>query len=229
MNTIRDNTPARQRFNEIHYEIRRRIALLQYPPGAKLDIDQLAEEFNVSRTPIRSVLQRLEYQGLLLTRHGVGSTVTELDFEHLNEAVQLRLKLAEMIGELTPRGPTPESIAKLAKAVDMLRSLRQEVDLEQFASIDIIVHESNTSLIGNTYLLQSYDDLYYVTARMWFYFLPQLDWQKEVDIFLSDTEARLGALELGDVKAFGYMTRNAVSASVIRLQHLIQQSTASES
>nr|MBX2837800.1 GntR family transcriptional regulator [Gammaproteobacteria bacterium] len=158
---LNDNTPARLRFHEIHYEIRRRIALLQYPPGERLDIDQLAGEFNVSRTPIRSVLQRLEYQGLLVNRHGVGTIVTELDYEHLNEAVQLRLKLAELIGELTPRTPTEEHIDQLTKAVEMLKKLRNHVDLGQFAYIDIIVHESNMSLIGNTYLLRSYDDLYY--------------------------------------------------------------------
>jgi DNA-binding GntR family transcriptional regulator len=218
INRINDNTPARLRFNEIHYEIRRRIALLQYPPGKRLDIDQLAEEFNVSRTPIRSVLQRLEYQGLLITRHGVGSIVTELDYEHLNEAVQLRLKLAELIGELTPRTPTAELIDELSSAVIMLDELRNQVDLEQFARIDIIVHECNIGLIGNTYLLQSYDDLYYATARMWFYFLPQLDWQKEIDIFQNDTETRLRALEQGDTKALSYMTRNAVSASIIILR-----------
>lgn len=223
LNRINDNTPSRLRFNEIHYEIRRRIALLQYPPCKRLDIDQLAEEFDVSRTPIRSVLQRLEYQGLLVTRHGVGSIVTELDYEHLNEAVQLRLKLAELIGELSPRTPTPEHIDKMSNAVTMLEGLRDHVDLEQFGRIDIIVHECNISLIGNTYLLQCYDDLYYATVRMWFYFLPQLDWKKEIDVFQNDTETRLRALELGDIKAFGYMTRNAVSSSIIRLQHLIRK------
>lgn len=220
-NQLKDNTPARIRFNEIHYAIRRRIALLQLPPGKRLDIDQFAEEFKVSRTPIRSVLQRLEYQGLLVTRHGVGTIVTDLDFEHLNEAIQLRMKLAELIGELTPKRQVKNQISDLSRAVSRLKKLRQKVDLEEFARIDIIVHECNIGLIGNTHLLQAYDDLYYRTARMWFYFLPQLNWKKEIDIFINDTETRLSSLELGDIKAFGYMTRNAVSASMIRLQHLI--------
>ncbi len=220
-NQFNDNTPARLRFNEIHYVIRRRIALLQLPPGKRLDIDQFAEEFNVSRTPLRSVLQRLEYQGLLVTRHGVGTIVTELDFEHLNEAIQLRMKLAELIGELTPRKQVTSQISDLSQAVNRLKMIRQKVDLEEFARIDIIVHECNIGLIGNRHLLQAYDDLYYRTARMWFYFLPRLNWKKEIDIFINDTETRLSSLEMGDIKAFGYMTRNAVSASMIRLQHLI--------
>ena len=185
------------------------------------DIDQLAEEFKVSRTPIRSVLQRLEYQGLLVTRHGVGTIVTYLDFEHLNEAIQLRMKLAELIGELTPNKQVTNQIIDLSQAVTRLKKIRHKVDLEEFARVDIIVHECNIGLIGNTHLLQAYDDLYYRTARMWFYFLPQLNWKKEIDVFINDTETRLSSLELGDIKAFGYMTRNAVSASMIRLQHLM--------
>ena len=226
INQVRDNTPARLRFNEIHYAIRRRIALLQLPPGERLDIDQLAEEFNVSRTPIRSVLQRLEYQGLLVTRHGVGTIVTDLDFEHLSEAIQLRMKLAELIGELTPIKQVDSQITDLSMAVSRLKKIRQKINLQEFARVDIIVHECNVGLIGNTHLLQAYDDLYYRTARMWFYFLPELDWKKEIDIFINDTETRLSSLELGDIKAFGYMTRNAVSASMIRLQHLMNKSIA---
>jgi len=225
-NQVKDNTPARIRFNEIHNAIRRRIALLQLPPGKRLDIDQFADEFNVSRTPIRSVLQRLEYQGLLVTRHGVGTIVTDLDFEHLNEAIQLRMKLAELIGELTPKKEVTNQISDLSQAVSRLKKIRHKVDLEEFARIDIIVHECNIGLIGNTHLLQAYDDLYYRTARMWFYFLPKLNWKKEIDIFINDTETRLSSLELGDIKAFGYMTRNAVSASMIRLQHLMDVSLA---
>ena len=106
-----DTSPWRLRFNTIHATLRERITLLTYPPGTRLDLDGLAEEFKVSRTPIRNVLQRLERDGLVLTRHGVGTTVTEVDLNHVREAMLLRMHLAEMIGNIQPRLPDQETLA----------------------------------------------------------------------------------------------------------------------
>ena len=216
-------TPSERRFEAIYHIIRERITLLRYPPGTILDIDALAAEFDVSRTPIRSVLQQLAYQGLVLSRHGVRTCVAPIDFEMLREAKAMRAHLAELIGVLSPLAPSDAAIRIMAEAEAECRNLIQHPDLESFARIDIQVHESICSLIGNRQLLQVYDDLYYRTARIWFYFLPRLDWREELSIFHQDILARLQAMQRGDTKAVGFLTRNAVSAVLIRLDSLISQ------
>jgi len=215
-------TPSRRRFHAIHTVLRERIALLSYPPGTRLDVDQLAGEFAVSRTPIRTVLQRLEYQGLVATRHGVGTTVTEVDFEHLREATEFRMRLAELIGDLQPLPPSPEAVARLAGARADCLAMLGHPDLEAFGRIDIRLHEAVCSVIGHSLLRQSYDELYYRTARMWVYFLPKLDWDEEVTHFLGDIDAVLRALQRGDPRAAGFEIRNAVSAALYRLGELIR-------
>ena len=216
-----DTSPTRRRFHDIHRALRRRIALLEYPPGTRLNVDELAGEFKVSRTPIRSVLQRLEYQGLVITRHGVGTTVTDIDFSHLREATVFRMRLAELIGELSPRAPSPEVIQTLAQACEECRHLFDHMDLKTFGRIDISLHEGICSLIGNSLLLQVYDDLFYRTIRMWTYFLPQRDWHSEVSFFLAHIEATHQAMQRDDTRAVGFLVRNAVSAAVIRLDDLL--------
>jgi DNA-binding GntR family transcriptional regulator len=223
-------TPSRRRFHAIHTALRERIALLIYPPGTRLDVDQLAGEFTVSRTPIRTVLQRLEYQGLVTTKHGVGTTVTEVDFEHLREATEFRMRLAELIGELQPLPPRPATIERLTEAREDCRKLRGRPDLEAFGRIDIRLHEAVCSVIGHSLLRQSYDELYYRTVRMWVYFLPKLDWDEEVTLFLGDIDAVLRALRQGDPRGVGFEIRNAVSAALYRLGELIRaaETTASD-
>ncbi len=44
---------ARARFERIYTLLRERICLLDYPPGMRLREEDLAEEFDTSRTPIR--------------------------------------------------------------------------------------------------------------------------------------------------------------------------------
>src|SRR3546814_17250695 len=68
---LRRPQARRVRSEAVHREIRERICLLGYPPGSRLSEDALALEFGVSRTPIRQVLHRLEFEGLVESRHGV--------------------------------------------------------------------------------------------------------------------------------------------------------------
>jgi DNA-binding transcriptional regulator YhcF (GntR family) len=87
-------TGARERFERIYGTIRDRICLLEYEPGTRLAEEDLAREFGVSRTPIRRVLSRLESEGLVESRHGVGTFVTDVDIDNLAQVFQLRMELA---------------------------------------------------------------------------------------------------------------------------------------
>jgi DNA-binding GntR family transcriptional regulator len=92
--TERRLSVSRERFERIYKTIRDRICLLEYEPGARLAEEELAREFEVSRTPIRRVLARLEGEGLLESRHGVGTFVTDVDLDALGQVFQLRMELA---------------------------------------------------------------------------------------------------------------------------------------
>lgn len=61
----------------IHREIRDRICYGYYATGQTLYETSLGREFQVSRTPIRQVLQRLALEQMAVTRTGVGTMVIE--------------------------------------------------------------------------------------------------------------------------------------------------------
>ena len=218
---LQDTSPWRQRFTIIYSELRERITTLHIPPGARLDVDALAQEFNVSRTPIRSVLQRLEHEGLAITRHGVGTMVTEIDIEHVRRTMQLRIHLAELVGSLNPIQPD-----KLL--LDELEALRNECHIkagqltpENFASIDIRLHGCKCHLIGNEVLRDIYDELYHRTTRLWFSLLPKLDQTIEFGQVIDDVQQTLDALRRGDVAAVGFITRNFNSAGLYRIDEIL--------
>ena len=62
--------------------IRRSICLANSDEEMILRETSLAEDFGMSRTPIRQILQRLAYEGLVETRSGVGNVVVPLLPEH---------------------------------------------------------------------------------------------------------------------------------------------------
>ncbi len=91
-----------QRHERIYKQIRERICLLQYPPGTILSETELAAEFEVSRTPVRRVVHQLHFEGLVDIKNGVGTIVTDIDLKTFKDIYDLRMRLSEMMGELSP-------------------------------------------------------------------------------------------------------------------------------
>jgi DNA-binding GntR family transcriptional regulator len=217
-----NDTPAARRFALLHRELRTRIVRHRYPPGHRLDIDALAAEFRVSRTPLRSVFQRLAYEGLVVSRHGVPTIVTEVDTAGLRDSLAFRMRLAELIGQLSPRAPGSATVARLEAARDEAAALdRTAPDVDAFVAVDLELHEAVCTLVGNPPLLLAYDQAYYLTARMWWLFLPELDWARELAVFTRELELQVEAVARGDVRAVGFNTRNALSALLHRLEALV--------
>jgi DNA-binding GntR family transcriptional regulator len=67
------------------------------PPGARIGEQELADEFAVSRGPIREALRILEREGLATLLPRRGAIVTELSADELRELLEIRAGLFEMV------------------------------------------------------------------------------------------------------------------------------------
>ncbi|WP_306115242.1 MULTISPECIES: GntR family transcriptional regulator [unclassified Roseovarius] len=93
-----------------------------YKPGDRLVESDLAEQFGVSRTPIREALQRLETQSLL-TRDGRSLIVSSLDHNQLAELYVVRAELEALAANLAARHATDEEVRVLQDMVEDDRKL----------------------------------------------------------------------------------------------------------
>lgn len=80
-----------------------------YKPGDRLVESELADRFQVSRTPIREALQRLETQSML-TRDGRSLIVASLDHNQLAELYEVRAELEGLAAKLAAQHATPEEV-----------------------------------------------------------------------------------------------------------------------
>lgn len=71
--------------------LRERIVSGQIAPGMRLSQQQLAEELQVSRTPLREAMQRLATEGLLVGEANRGMAVAPVELSHVEDAYALRL------------------------------------------------------------------------------------------------------------------------------------------
>ena len=79
----------------IYEEIKSQIINLDLLPGTKVKEEDLAKEFNISRTPIRGVISRLVKDSLLEVKPQKGTYVSKIDLSKINDYIYVR-KSVEM-------------------------------------------------------------------------------------------------------------------------------------
>ena len=209
---------SRERFERIYRKIRERICLLEYEPGERLAENELAAAFGVSRTPIRSVLSRLEAEGLVRSRHGVGTFVTDVDIEELAQVYQLRMELAVLIGRLEPVPRSAADIARVRALLDRCDRLEEGDHPREFARINMDFAQELSAMTGNQPLREISERLYYLTTRIWLKSVPRLNRRDEITVFRREMADILAAMEIGDLEAVGHIRRSHISMSFNRMR-----------
>ncbi|WP_259774114.1 GntR family transcriptional regulator [Aliiroseovarius crassostreae] len=211
---------ARDRFEILHLELRNRICMLDYAPGTRLSETELAEEFGVSRTPLRRVLARLEDEGLVHSVHGVGTFVTDVNIEELAQTYQLRMELAELVGKLSPKQPDAALSVRLSDLSHRAKALVQNPEPRAFAQLNLEFFLARLQLTDNAPLREISERLYIQTTRIWLksFFASIIDLNEEIGVFAREVDEVTAAIELGDLQAAALIQRAHISMSYSRMK-----------
>lgn len=180
--------------DEIHAELRERILLLDLPAGARLREERLAAHFGVSRTPIRQVLDRLEFEGLVTQGDRGGARVSQLDSKSLRDIWAVRLRLADIVGDFARLPADPSLIDRLRQLRADLDEVGRRRDLGELGRLYNRFHELMLQTYDNAALVQIQDLLYVQTARVWMQFLPEMDLGREIDVMAEEVDQTIEAL-----------------------------------
>ena len=127
-----------------------------YAPGTRLQEVDLAENLNVSRSPVREALRQLAADGLLLEIPNKGVYVKEFSARDIEEIYELRVML-ESYGILHSAGHiTSGRRDRLLGLLSDMENFLQKGDLQAYTTADEklhnhIVHLGDNSLINDTY------------------------------------------------------------------------------
>lgn len=126
-------------------------------PGDMLAETALAQDFDVSRTPIREALKQLEREGLVEVRSRVGTFVRKPTQREIHEMFQLKEAFEGLAaGLLARRGPVPE-LVQLQENVARSQEAVERGDTELYSEL---VHEFHSTLVAgadNHKLAEHYD------------------------------------------------------------------------
>jgi len=98
---------------KIYKEIRRSIIMGHRKPGERLDIEEIARQYNTSITPVRDALQMLTQEGLVSIKPRSGYFVTRMTLKQLRDMMELRKILELAAVERAAMRITPAQIQEL--------------------------------------------------------------------------------------------------------------------
>ena len=97
-------------------------------PGARIGEQELADEFQVSRGPVREAIRIVEREGLATVLARRGAVVTELSARELRELFEIRAGLFEIVARHVAAERPPELLAVLRSGLARLQALADDPD-----------------------------------------------------------------------------------------------------
>ncbi len=166
----------------IYKELERRIIEMEYKPGDAIVEKVLIEEFNVSRTPIREAILKLQQKGLLDLRPRVGTFVTQVDLESVMHAYELKTNLEAFAAELASIRASEQQIAELFEIIERFKHYDIVDDYKDCIKDDQRFHKIVREASNNPILISTLEELNIKTARFLQYIqyvIEDVNWFRE--------------------------------------------------
>lgn len=128
-------------------------------PGDRLLEVPLANQFKVSRTPVREAIRKLELEGLAFMLPGRGAKVAKMEEKDLRDIIEVRIFLERIAIGLACERITSDGIMKLETALDIFYHAISSKDIEKIVESDICFHELIFKTTGNFQMVQIMNNL----------------------------------------------------------------------
>ena len=168
---------------QIYNDLKTRIIYLEYAPGAILNEQELAQGFGVSRTPLRTVLARLEWEHLVKILPRTGVQVAEMELNTITNVFQARLELDDVIGTMAAKSFSMQGLKRMDEFIARCKDLVDHKDPKLLGDLDMEVKQLFCEAAANPFLEEMSQQLYMLTFRLWYFTMLKMDnttWNLEV-------------------------------------------------
>jgi len=140
-----------------HLQITQAIQHGQLKPGDRITEVELTKWLEISRTPVREALNKLESEGLITALPHRGMCITELDYQAVMELYQMREVLEATAAGLAAKHASEPEKAALKEILALQESSLDDSQLQ--ARQNRLFHNAIYHAAHNRYLLQSLNGL----------------------------------------------------------------------
>lgn len=146
-------------YQEVAERLRQRIFAHELTPGTWIDEQKLAEQYGISRTPLREALKVLASEGLVELKPRRGCYVTEISSQDINDIFPLMALLEGRCAAEAIVRAKPADIARLRKTHEQLEAAALDGRIDAFFEANQVFHRQIQELSGNRWLLTLIQDL----------------------------------------------------------------------
>ncbi|MDR6634622.1 DNA-binding GntR family transcriptional regulator [Phyllobacterium sp. 1468] len=189
---------------------------LKIAPGSRITVDNLVRELNVSQTPIREALGRLEGEGLVVKTHLIGySAAPQIARRRFDELYQLRLLLEPDSAARAAVAMDKDKLAALQTAAGIMgrgEGADERLRYSTFARQDALFHDKIMEIAGNELIREtlSHQHTHFHIFRLMFH-------SRVTEEALDEHEALLAAFAAGDAAGAERAMRTHLERSRDRL------------
>lgn len=138
---------------EVYGKLKELIIYNKIQPGDIITVGEMAERFNVSKTPVRDSLNALKHEGLIEVLPYKGYFVSRVDIKILLDLFQMRTILEGAAAELAAKNATAEIIEGLTALA--YKDLTSQENTVSFMQTNFNFHMAIAAASGNQYLCKS--------------------------------------------------------------------------
>ncbi|MFO7990597.1 MAG: GntR family transcriptional regulator [Thermodesulfobacteriota bacterium] len=198
--------------------LRERILYMEYQPGQILNENVLAQEFQVSRSPVRNVLNRLEWEQLVRIIPRTGSMVTEIEFNKIMHVFQVRFECEVLEIQLAANQLDDSHLIRLKEIKERCAALFDNKDRKAMAAVDADLRNLIHDAAGNPVLKEISDRLYTQTFRLWYGAMDKGDWNEEVSSMVEEIGNLSDLIRARDTKSMGPFRRKVLTDHFDRMR-----------
>lgn len=145
---------------KIYLLLKNRIIYREYPPGYKINIPNLQDEFGVSSSPIKDALSILAGEEFVEIIARKGTFVKDITPEDILEIEQIRIIIESAAIEIVAPEITDDEIAALEVLYQDTLMSSQEFDYMNYLNKDFKFHNEIIRLANNKRLSKIYEQLH---------------------------------------------------------------------
>ncbi len=146
-------------YQEVAERLRQRIFSHELPPGTWVDEQALAEQYGISRTPLREALKVLAAEGLVTLKPRRGCYVTEISEQDLDEIFSVMELLEGRCAHDAARKASDAQVRELEKVHARLEKAAASDDIDGFFEANQAFHHGLQEIAGNRWMLHVIGDL----------------------------------------------------------------------
>ena len=138
--------------NQVYAILKEMIANYRFQPGTRINVEQIAKELGVSRTPVWEAVGRLEQEGLVENIPNRGVFMTVLTPQKALDLYAVREVLEGMAARLAAIRIDQKSLAVMEACLEKQQLVVKQQNLKEYSKLDFLFHATVYELCGNAYL-----------------------------------------------------------------------------